>query len=279
MASFTRPILRRKAAVTALGAIAGLTALTGLTVAAVPAASAASVALPAPGASLIQNGDFALPGPATHEGATPTDWKLVDLGTETKPFNAAIGAYDAKGQFPPPKGNPNKSDIADEVFYEAGSSLGIEGIGGQQTTFKVKSITQANNPEISFANVESKAPVISVARWAGNGLEVSLAHEGKSYTLVYLNLWTPATGTYTLKPANTPSTKYILGPTLKQGVWNTQAPRNLEADVKAQFGWKLFQITAVTFVDLEHTINAGTPFPNMDGYLANVAVTEGPAAK
>jgi hypothetical protein len=279
MASFTRPILRRKAAGAALGAVAGLTALT---VAAVPAASAASAAtagLPAKGASLIVNGDFARPGAATHEGAPPTGWKLVDLGAETKPYDAGIGVYNAKGQYPPPKGNPNKSDVADEVFYEAGSSTGIEGIGGQQTTFAVKSITQANNPQVSFANVEVKGPEATLSKWAGSGLQIDLSHGTKSYSLIYLNLWTPPTGAYTLKPANTPSTKYIVGPALKAGVWNTQAPRSLDADVTAQFGWKKFQVTSVTFIDLEHTVSAASPYPNMDGYVANVALTEGPAAK
>jgi hypothetical protein len=56
-------------------------------------------------------------------------------------------------------------------------------------------------------------------------------------------------------------------------------PREARGAPGAQFGWKLFQITAVTFVDLEHTANAGSPFPNMDGYLSDVAVTEGPAVK
>jgi hypothetical protein len=251
----------------ALGAVAGVAALSGTALAA--------PATPAPGTNLIVNGNFAKPGPAKHEGATPSHWKLVDLGAETKPFDASIGAYNAKGEFPPPKGNPNKKDIAVEVFYEAGTATGVEGIGGQQTSATFGSITQANKPQVTFSDVENKAPATGNSDWAGGGLEIDFTHGTTSYSLIYLNLWTPATGTYPDKPVNSATTKYILGPTLTLDKWNTQKARSLSADIKAQFGLTSYTVSDVRFIDLEDTISAASPFPNMDGYLADVAINEG----
>jgi hypothetical protein len=261
---------RAKAAAIVLGAATGLVALTG-TAAAAPAA-------PAPGTNLIRNGDFAKPGPAKHEGATPTDWKLVDLGVETDPYDAAIGVYNKKGEYPPPKGNPNSKDIADEVFYEAGSATGIEGIAGEQTSAQFGSITQANNPQVSFSNVEKDAPEASVANWAGSGLQIDFTHAKKSYTLVYFNQWTAYESTFSSSPTNSATTKYVLGPTLTALKWNTWAARSLNSDIDAKFGFKTYKVNDVLFIDWEDTTDSGKPYPNMDGYIADVAIDQGPAA-
>jgi hypothetical protein len=267
MLTFPTMTWRGRTAGAVLGAVAGLAALSGTALAA--------QATPAPGTNLLVNGTFAKPGPAKHEGATPTGWKLVDLGAETKPFNASIGAYNAKGMFPPPMGNPNKQDIAVEAFYEAGTATGVEGIGGEQTSATFGSVTQANNPQVSFSDLENKAPETMLAKWAGGGLEIDFTHAKKSFSLIYLNPWTPPAGKYASKPVNSATTKYIFGPTLKLDKWNTQQARSLNADVKQQFKLTSYKVTDVRFIDLEDTTSAASPFPNMDGYVANVALNEG----
>jgi hypothetical protein len=197
---------------------------------------------------------------------------------ETKPYSASIGVYNAKGKYPPPTGNPNKDDIADNVFYEAGTSVGIEGIGGEQTSATFKSITQKNNPQVSFANVEVEGPETTLADWAGSGLEIIFTAGKATDTLVYLNPWEAPTGTYSGAPVDTATTKYILGPALTTGTWNTQAPRSLNSDIKAQFKVSAYKVSDVIFVNLEDTTSAAAPYPNMNGYEADVAVTEGAAA-
>jgi hypothetical protein len=263
-----------KTAIVACGAIAGVAALAGTA----NAAAAPNVTRPKPGASLITNGNFEQPGAATHEGAAPTGWKLVDLGAEKKPFDASIGAWNAKGKFPPPKGNPNKSDVAVEAFYEAGSATGLEGIGGQQAV-KAGAISQANNPQITFADVANSAPEASVAAWAGSGIEIVFTSGKHTGTLIYLNPWTAFKSTFKGKPADTASVKYVLGPTLKADSWYTWKARSINADILKQFKLRSYTITDVRFVDWEDTTSAAKPFPNMDGYFANLAITEGPAAK
>jgi hypothetical protein len=258
----------------ALGAVAGLAALSA------PPALAASAAhgptLPKAGTNLLHNGNFETPGT---NGDPPSDWTLVDLGAETKPFSASIDVYNAKGQYPPPKGNPNKKDIADNVFYEAGTATGIEGIGGEQTSATFKSITQANNAQVSFSNVEVDAPESKVADWAGSGLEIIFTSGKATDTLVYLNPWTAyLTPPYSGKPVDTATTKYILGPTLTASKWNTQAAVSLNSDIKAQFKVSKFTVTDVIFVNLEDTTSSAKPYPNMNGYEADVALTEGAAA-
>jgi hypothetical protein len=274
MPTLRYPARRTAAAVVAACAAAGLVAVT----AALPAA-AAPVAhrLPKPGKNLIHNGDFAVPGPAKHEGATPTGWKLVKLGAEKKPYSAAIGVYNAKGTYPPPKGNPNKSDIADEAFYEAGTSTGVEGIGGQQTSAKFGSITQANNPQVSFSDVEHSAPEAGNSAWAGTGLQFTFTSGKKSYTLTYFNQWTAYKSTFRKHPLNTKTTKYIIGPTLKLDIWHTTKTFSLNASLRRQFGLTTYRIKDVIFADLEHTINSAYPYANMDGYFADLTIAEGKA--
>jgi hypothetical protein len=275
MARLHTPIWRHKAAAAgvAVGAVAGLVALSA------PATAASSSALPAKGSSLIVNGNFALPGAATHEGQPPTGWKLVDLGAEKKPYSASIGVYNAKGTYPPPKGNPDKNDVAVNVFYEAGSSVGEEGIAGEQSTFKVKSITQANNPELSFNNVEVSGPDIKVAKWAGSGVEIIFTSAKKTYSLYVINGWTPLTGAYSSKPANTATVKYVVGKTLKPKSWNKHVQTNLNSEIKTEFKLKTYTITDVLFVNVEGTTSSGSPYPNMNGYISDVALVEGPPTK
>jgi hypothetical protein len=272
MPSIRRWTWRGKAATAALGAVAGFMVLGGT------AAAAPALSTPAPGTNLIVNGNFAKPSAAKHEGANPKDWTLVNLGAETMPYDAALGVYNAKGKYPPPKGNPNKSDVACEVFYEAGTATGVEGIGGQQTSATFKSITQANNPQVSFSNVETSAPVTTVAAWAGNGLQVNFTSGGKSYSLIYLSPWTAPVGTYSSKPVNSATTKYILGPTLTADTWYTWKARSLSSDIKKQFKVSSYTVSSVTFVNLEDTTNNGGssgPYPNETGYVADVSIAEG----
>jgi hypothetical protein len=270
MPSSRRWTWRGKAVGAAFGAVAGLLVMGGT--------ASAAPATPAPGTNLIKNGNFESPSLPAHEGATPTHWTLVNLGAETKPYAASIGVYNAAGKYPPPKGNPNAKDVAVEVFYQAGTATGVEGIGGQQTSSTFGSITQANNPQVSFANVETFSPEAKVADWAGNGLEIVFTSGGKTYTLIYLNPWPAYKSTFSGKPTNSATTKYILGPKLKTDVWNTQKARSLSADIKAQFKLTSYKVSEVNFVNLEDTTDSGSPYPNMTGYIADVALSEGPAS-
>jgi hypothetical protein len=254
------------------GAAAALIALTGTALAAQGPRT-----LPKPGKELLYNGSFSLPKAKKYNGQTPAGWKLTLLGVEKKPFDAAIGAYNAKGQYPPPKGNPNKSDIADEAFYEAGSATGVEGIGGQQLPAKFGTITQANNAQISFSDVEHSAPEAKNATWAGTGLQISFTSAKKSYTLIYLNPWTAYKSTFTKKPASTKTTKYWLGKTLTTDTWYTWKAFSLNFGISKTFGLKKYTVTAVTFVDLEDTISSAYPYANMDGYFSDLSIVEGKA--
>jgi hypothetical protein len=200
----------------------------------------------------------------------------VNLGAETDPYSASIGLYNAKGKYPPPKGNPNKSDVGDQVFYEGGTKqIGVEGIGGQQTSATFKSITQANNPQVSFSNVETFSPSDAVADWAGDGLQFNFTSGKKSLTLIYLSPWKAGVGTFSGKPVNSATTKYILGPTLTAKKWYTWKARSLNKDIKAQFGVKSYKVTSVTFCNLEDTTSPNSPYPNETAYMTNLSVTEG----
>jgi hypothetical protein len=270
-----RSFSRRAWSVTAVGAAVG--AALSLAAAGGPALAAHVAARPATGSSLISNGQFSVPGPAKAEGATPAGWQLVDLGAETKPFSASIGAYDAKGKFAPPAGDPDKNGIADNVFYEAGSATGVEGIGGQQSAFKVPAITQANNPQVRLADVEVTGPATSVAAWAGSGLEIDFTSGGASDSLIYLNPWTPPAGSYAGAPVDTATTKYIFGKTLTPKTWNAQLAWSLNTRIRQQFGLTSYTVSDIRFINLEDATSAGSPFPNMNGYVADISVVEGPA--
>lgn len=239
-------------------------------------------ATPAPGTGLIVNGNFTSPGVGTgNEGNPPTSWTVNDLGVETSPYDASIGTYDSSGRYPPPAGDPDPSGVAVELFYEAGSSTGVEGIGGEQTSATFGSITNTDGPQVSFAQVETQPPDTSVAAWAGSGLEVDFTSGATSYSLVYLDPWAASAGeTFASSPASpAPSTKYLVGPTLAVGAWSAQSPRDLDSDILSQFGLSTFTVNDVQFVELEDATNSGYPYPNMDSYFTDVALAEGsPAA-
>ncbi len=270
MATIRNSTWRAAAACTACGAAIGLVALAGT------AAAAPTPRTPKTGTNLLYNGNFEIPKPV-YDGVPPTGWKLVDLGAEKKPYGASINTYNATGQYPPPKGNPNKAGIADEAFYESGTATGVEGIGGQQTSAKFGSITQANNPQISFSDVESSAPAATNAAWAGSTVQISFT-SGKSKTvdtLIFISPWTAYKSTFTKKPVSSKTIKYVIGKTLVSKTWYTWKATSLNSAIKKAFGLTSYKVTAVTFADFEDTINAASPYANMDGYFADLAITEG----
>lgn len=270
MTTFHRRAWRLKAAGAAAGAVTILAAMSGT------ASAAASRGTSDPDGNLLLNGNFHKPGAARHEGVIPNSWTLVDLGAETAPYSASFGAYNQNGQYPPPAGNPDPSDVAGELFYEAGSATGVEGVAGQQRWPRFGEITQDNDPQVSFSDVENFGPQAKVANWAGSGVEIVFSHGGHLYRLIYLDPWTAAgTAPFPSSPASTQTTKYILGPTLTKDAWYTQPPRDLSSDIDQQFQIETYQVEAVRVVDLEETTNSGYPYPNMDGYFADVSIAEG----
>jgi hypothetical protein len=272
MPTFRRMTLRNKAAGAAVGAIAGLVALSS---AASAAAAPAAPHLPKPGTNLLHNSDFALPKANINTGKAPTGWTVVDLGAEKKPFAAEIGAYNKKGKYPPPKGNPNKSDIAAQLFYEGGSATGVEGIGGQQSKSVFKSVTQKNNPQVSFSDVESFPPSTVVVSWAGCGLEVVVSVGKKTDTVVFFNPFTPTSGKYASKPSNSATLKYVVGATLKLDKWVTWKATSLSTAVKKEFGAKSYKVDDVRYVNLEGTTSSGKPYPNETSYFTDLVLAEG----
>src|SRR5262245_10686703 len=104
--------------------------------------------------------------------------------------------------------------IADEVFCEAGTATGVEGIGGQQATVAVKSITHASKPQVSFSDVPANAQETALSAWTGGGLQIVFTVGRRTDTLAYLNLWTPPAGKYPAEPVRTATSKYLLGKTL-----------------------------------------------------------------
>jgi hypothetical protein len=261
--------VRGKALGAAFTAVAAFLAMSGTASAAVR-----HTTLPAPGAALITNGNFHKPAAKSNEGATPTNWTVVNLGAETDPYAATFGVYNAKGEYPPPAGNPDKADVAAELFYESGTATGVEGIGGQQTV--TKSVTQANDPQIAFSDVQTYAPEAKNADWAGNGLQINFIHAKQTYSLIYFNPGTAyGTTPFPDLPANSATTVYVLGSTLTDGTWNTWSTQDLNTSIDTAFGFKTYRVTSVTCANLEDTIDSGYPYANMTGYFADVSVTEG----
>jgi hypothetical protein len=229
-------------------------------------------ASPAAGTNLLVNGNFET---GFANGANPPDWTLTDLGAETDPYDATIDTDNASGPYPPPAGGPDPDGIADEAFYEAGSSTGIEGIGGEQTSSTFGSITQADDPQVGYSAVATDTPEATNSSWAGSALEINFTSESNSYTLVYFDPWQAYDSTFTGSPVDTATVKYIIGPTLTTDTWYTQSPRDLDTDITNEFGLNTFTVTSVVFADLEDTIDSGSPYPNMDGYWADIALDEG----
>jgi hypothetical protein len=67
--------------------------------------------------------------------------------------------------------------------------------------------------------------------------------------------------------------------TLTAPKWATWKARSLNADILKEFKLKTFTVKDVRVIDLEDTISAAAPYPNMDGYFADVAITQGKALK
>jgi hypothetical protein len=228
---------------------------------------------PAPGSNLLVNGNF---GTGFVNGHTPPDWTLTDLGAETNPYDASIDTDNASGPYAPPAGGPDPEGVADEAFYEAGSATGVEGMGGEQTSSTFGSITQADDPQVSYSVAATDSPEATNSAWAGSAFEVNFTSYPVNYTLVYYYPWQAYDSSFAGTPTDTPTVKYIIGPTLNTGSWYTQPPRDLESDIESTFGLNSFTVTSVVFADLEDTINAAqSPYPNMDGYWADIAVDEG----
>ena len=234
------------------------------------AAPAATAAIP----NVVTNGDFSQPGV---NGSNPTAWTLVNLGAETAPFKAAIAAYDANGQFPPPVGIPGGEQFASEAFYQAGSNTGVEGIGGTQA---VPGVTNATNAQVAYSVAETNYPDPSLASWAGAVFQVDFTSGSTSYTLRYFNPFTPGATPYASAPINSANVKYITGAALTNKTWFTNPTRNLTADIASQFGLSSFSVTGITYGDLENTTSARgtnsagkTIFPNETSYWAGIALT------
>ena len=231
-------------------------------------------ASPAPGSNLLANGNFEA---GFVNGGTPPDWTVTDLGAETHPYEASIETDNsAAPEYPPPPGGPGPDGISVETFYEAGSSLGVEGIGGKQTSSTFGSVTQADDPQVGYSVAPTNAPEASNSAWAGSALEVNFTSGASSDTLVYFDPWKAYDSTFTGGPTNSATVQYIVGPTLSTDDWYTQTPRDLDTDIQNAFGMSTFTVTSVVFADLEDTINStSSPYPNMDSYWSDVELNEG----
>ncbi len=257
----------------ALASIVGVSATVLLLVPLSLLLSSPASAQPAPGTNLLVNGNF-----ETNfvNGGTPTGWSKTDLGAETDPYSASIETDNASGPYPPPAGGPDPEGIADEDFYEAGSALGVEGFGGEQTSSTFGSISQADDPQVSFSLAPTDSPEAKNSQWAGSAFEVNFTSYPVNYTLVYFYPWVAYAGSFSGTPANTSTVKYIIGPTLTTDEWYTQPARDLNSDIENEFGLSSYTVTSVVFADLEDTINSSeSPYPNMDGYWADLSLDEG----
>ncbi len=74
----------------------------------------------------------------------------------------------------------------------------------------------------------------------------------------------------------------MVEPTLTQGTWANVPATDLNAAVSSAFGASVaasYTINSIEVGDLENTINAGSPYPNMDAYFADVSITQGPGTQ
>jgi hypothetical protein len=230
------------------------------------------------GGNAVTNGNFSAPGA---DQVTPTDWTPTNFGAETAPYSANINTNDVNGAYPPPSGQPGGNvagNYSVEAFYEAGSSTGVEGFGGAQTL--ASPVVSSSDPQISWYTAETETPATTVASWAGSMVDVEFTSSSTSYQLVYLNPFTPATGSYSANPtaSGTTTTKYVVLAALTSGSWYDQTARDIPTDVEAQFGISSFTVTAVEFGDLELTTSSAYPYPNMGSYWDDISMTGSPAA-
>lgn len=227
----------------------------------------------ADGGNAVTNASFEQPGA---NGASPTGWTKVNLDGETKPFASSIGTYNAcpgspSGCFPAPQPVPDGS-FASEAFYQAGTNLGPEGIGGSQQLGTP--VTSTEGRKLSFSTVETNSPDSSLVRWAGSVLELDLASGAQTYKLRYFAPFTPKPGeTYSGAPTTSGTTGYVaLAPLVAQR-WTTFSGLDPASDAKQQLKLTSFTITGVVYGVLEDTTNAGgPPYPNETSYFDAIAL-------
>jgi hypothetical protein len=246
--------MRRQALALRCSAVVGAAVLTGLTVA--PAADAGAYA------NVLTNSDFSQGG----TGNTPTGWSEANLDNEANPYSSDITSETAgDGSFPPPVASPAASGYSAQVFYEGGSDLGSEGIAATQG---VSNVSNTDDPQVGYTTLQTVAPGLAAVDWAGTVFEVDFTSGPTSYELRYYNSF--AGVAYPDAPSSDATTKYIVGPSLAKDVWFTQAPRDLNADILAQFGLSTYTVTAVDVGVLEDTINPnGAGYPNETAYFTD----------
>jgi hypothetical protein len=224
------------------------------------------------GTETITNGNFES---TAGNGSTPTSWTPANFGAETDPYYASIDTYDSTGAYPPPAGMPGGNvagNYAVENFYEAGDSTGVEGVGGSQTLSSP--VASSSDPQVSWSTAETGAPDPSVADWAGSAVELDFTSGLSSYQLVFINPFTPSSGSYSASPtsSDTASTKYVVLSTLTSGTWYSQPALDVPSAIFAQFGLSSFTINTVDFENLEDTTDSGYPYPNMNSYWKNISL-------
>ena len=227
----------------------------------------------ADGGNSVTNGSFEQPGV---DGANPTGWTMVNLDSETAPFASSIATYDScPGSppkcFPPPQPVPDGT-FASEAFYQAGSHLGSEGIGGSQQLTAPSPSSEGR--KLSFSTVETNSPDTSLVTWAGSILELDLASGAQTYKLRYFAPYTPKPGeTYSGLPATSGSTGYVILRPLTFKQWTTFSGLDPVADAKQQLGLGSFTVTGVVYGVLENTTNAGgPPYPNETSYFDAISL-------
>jgi hypothetical protein len=222
----------------------------------------------------ISNGDFSAPGT---NGANPTGWSKVTLGSDTTPYSYSINEYNSTGQYPPPAPLPAGATWASEAFYDVGSTPGIDGAGGSQP---VTGVNQSEDPQVSYSVAQTFAPTPGNTVWAGAVFEVDFTSGTQSYVLRYFNPFTPTTGSYTGGPTSSGTTAYIVGTTLTNKTWYTQPGSDLNSDINSAFGLSTYTVTGVKYGDLEDAITTtSSPYPNETSYWTLLSLNPGPGAQ
>ncbi|GAA1002663.1 hypothetical protein Aple_001190 [Acrocarpospora pleiomorpha] len=212
----------------------------------------------------LQNPSFEQPGA---NAAAPTGWTPVLLGNETAPFRWVVQTFNASGQFPPPSPVPD-GQFALEMFWQIGSSLGVQGIAAQQNV----NVPGANDLFFSYDAAQTFYPDSRSANWAGAMAEVQFTSGGQVNSLRYFH---PNSRTdYTGSPQDSATTKYIIGERFTgNGDWVANS-RDLDADIATKFGITDFTVTSVRVGNLQDR-KAVSPFPNMTMYWDDVELTKG----
>ncbi|GAB1820115.1 hypothetical protein HerbRD11066_32790 [Herbidospora sp. RD11066] len=223
------------------------------------------VAAPAQAATeYLQNPSFELPGA---NAAAPTGWQQVLVGNETAPFRTVVQTFNASGQFPPPSPVPD-GQFALEMFWQVGSAMGVQGIAAQQNV----NVPGTTDLHFSYDAAQTFYPDSRSVNWAGAYAEVQFASGGQTNALRYYH--SASRDDYTGSPADSATTKYIIGEKFTgNGDW-VAASRDLDADIQAKFGVTTFTVTSVRVGNLQDR-KATSPFPNMTMYWDDVELTKG----